>query len=87
VLQIFTHPATTYPSPLEGEGWGEGLQTISLRDKCEAHNQPPLPNPLPQGERGLVGLYYTEASSPLKGEGIFLGLAFIYLAAVSLNLP
>jgi hypothetical protein len=40
------------PSPLVGEGWGEGLQTLSLHYGYEAHS-PPLPNPLPQGERGF----------------------------------
>jgi hypothetical protein len=41
------------PSSLEGEGWGEGLQASSLRYGYDEHSLPPLPNPLPQGERGF----------------------------------
>jgi hypothetical protein len=35
------------------EGWGEGLQTISLRSIFDVQNSTPLPDPLPQGARGL----------------------------------
>jgi hypothetical protein len=40
------------------EGWGEGVQTISLRSIFDVQDStPPLPNPLPQGERGLNSGY------------------------------
>ena len=41
------------PSPLVGEGWGEGAQTVSLRYMCGLPSFSPLPSPLPQGARGL----------------------------------
>ena len=42
-------PRLSSPSPLEGEGRGEGGSSTSNILK-----QPPLPNPLPQGERELL---------------------------------
>ncbi len=39
------------PSPPEGEGWGEG-EVGSARQVLAAIHAPPLPSPLPQGERG-----------------------------------
>src|SRR5437773_6051802 len=42
------------PSPLEGEGWGEGLtRGVTRRNfASQLHGFTPHPNPLPQGERG-----------------------------------
>ena len=39
------------PSPLVGEGWGEGDGRGIYYRACSIH-RPPLPNPLPPGERG-----------------------------------
>ena len=39
------------PSPLAGEGWGEGAMTGTTQHGSASHPAP-LPNPLPQGERG-----------------------------------
>jgi hypothetical protein len=52
-LLLANMPLLHAPSPLVGEGWGEGVQTISLRYKCEVRSFFPIPNPLPQGARGL----------------------------------
>ena len=38
------------PSPLEGEGWGEGDGGINGHRGTPSHI-PPLPNPIPPGER------------------------------------
>jgi hypothetical protein len=67
-LEVFISSPYSAPSPLVGEGWGEGVVTIGLTLKYTEHTYnanvlplinynsvptPPLPNPLPQGERGL----------------------------------
>jgi hypothetical protein len=53
-LLLANIPLLHTPSPLVGEGWGEGVQTISLRSIFDVQDStPPLPNPLPQGARGL----------------------------------
>ena len=39
------------PSPLEGEGWGEGEDGLANQLCCLIH-LPPLPQPLPHEEGG-----------------------------------
>src|SRR5579885_517094 len=54
VVQADVWPHIIAPSPLRGEGWGEGDDDFS----------PPLPVPLPPGEREI-----RLTPSPLRGEG------------------
>ncbi|MDP3859088.1 MAG: acyclic terpene utilization AtuA family protein [Stagnimonas sp.] len=44
------------PSPPVGEGRGEGGAHAVRVETAPESGQPPLPNPLPQGERGLVSV-------------------------------
>ena len=65
--------ASTSPSPLRGEGWGEGRVLVvahvrsALRSGTGARLAP-HPNPLPRGERGPTCRAST-SPSPLRGEG------------------
>ena len=53
---------TTSPSPLVGEGRGEG--GLSTNSALSVLNDPPLPKPLPQGERGYLA-FDTLTCAPL----------------------
>jgi len=62
-------PMTSSPSPLVGEGRGEGVAPQT--PPSNALRNTPLPNPLPQGERGRSSLVWVE---PDDRVGIYLAL-------------
>jgi hypothetical protein len=52
-LDLGAVPPPTLPSPLAGEGWGEGATAVNLNAKHRFERRSPSPSaPLPRGERG-----------------------------------
>ena len=76
------------PSPLRGEGRGEGDGGM-INKLGSLSQQPPLPNPLPQGERGLEQAN-REKTLAMRQHGIYYAvgvvLSFLALAGVMLAL-
>ena len=68
------------PSPFEGEGGGEGFRGLQSQGGWGL-NEPPHPNPLPQGERGLDGYFATTSCVADFALIAFVDSAYISVSA------
>ncbi len=70
------------PSPLEGEGWGEGGGGLSGYVSSPNH-VPPRPNPLPPEERGQYVARSTSVFFVHDWWSVFVGMTVTFVASVA----